>query len=162
MALLMLMLRHPCGARRASTTATTALYFSAVIDLALRWTKHSRFTAFLRMRRGEERGSLLSAGILENVLLLLQLTRVCSAHFREDDFQKTTSIGSKCHVRRLVSTAVPSVFVWNDFRRKPISSSSCSYPRRSCGVCSTKTGRGEQKGIVGSPAGKGRVRMPHL
>ena len=42
---------------------------------------------------------------------------VCAAHLTEDNFQKTTSIGSKCHVRRLVSTAVPSVFAWNDFSK---------------------------------------------
>ena len=40
-------------------------------------------------------------------------TRVCSTHFKETDFAKTTSIGTETQVRRLVAGVVPSVFAWN-------------------------------------------------
>ena len=45
-------------------------------------------------------------------------TRVCSAHFLAEDYSSTTSYGTSPEVRRLKTTAVPSVFPWTT-KKKP-------------------------------------------
>ena len=45
-------------------------------------------------------------------------TRVCSAHFKEEDYVKTLSIGTSMLVKRLVGDAIPSAFAWNNYGKQ--------------------------------------------
>ena len=98
-------------------------YYCAVPECSNRSGSASADTkplSFHRFPQNEARRKQWTVAIRREVGKNFQVTsntRVCSAHFKEENFKKMTSYGAECHVRQLISNAVPSSFDWNDYGR---------------------------------------------